>query len=71
MRLIRSKAWFRATYSGVVTEEDGEQHKLPDESSDGGEHPDQQHQPDLPHRPQDQQDVGKPVPEYWSSWSSV
>ena len=50
------------TDGGIVTEEDGEEDELPDESCEGGQHPDHQHQSDLPHCPQDQQDVGEPVP---------
>ena len=50
------------TDGGVVAEEDGEEDKLPDEGGECGQHPDHQHQPDLPHGPQDQQHIGKPVP---------
>ena len=51
------------TDGGVVAEEDGEEDKLPDQSRQGGQHPDDQHQPDLPHGSQYQQHIGKAVPE--------
>ena len=54
--------WSDLTHGGVVTEEDGEKDKLPDESGEGGQHPDDQHDSDLPHSSKDQQDIGKPVP---------
>ena len=62
IRYLAAASWSDLTDGGVVTEEDGEEDKLPDEGREGGQHPDDQHQPDLPHRSQDQQHIGKPVP---------
>ena len=62
IRYLAAASWSDLTDGGVVTEEDGEEDKLPDEGREGGQHPDDQHQPDLPHGSQDQQHIGKPVP---------